>query len=492
MKRLLRLLLSRTALILLLVFFQILLFLFLIAYIARFEFISTFLYVLSVIIALYLIAKEENPIYKLSWIVPILVFPLFGGLFYLFYRQRNVNPKMLEHMRTITSDRFRYIELIPLKQDRNATYLERFGYASYRRTRSTFIPNGESFYEQLIEDIRNAKMYIFLEFFIISKSQIWNRILRVLQERVRAGVEVRIIYDDFGSYSLPFRYPKKLRAEGFRVINFNPIRLHINFIYNYRDHRKVVVIDGNIGYTGGMNIGDEYMNVVHPFGHWRDAMVRLEGDAVWSLALTFIQNWRFQSKEEIDYERYRGSVTHESSGLVIPFDDMPLDQELTTKNIYLSLISNAEESILITTPYLIIDSELTTALTNAAKSGIDVRIIIPFVPDKRFVLMVTESFIPELIESGVKIYRYKPGFIHSKMLIADRKKALFGTANFDFRSLYLHFENSIYYDSDPVIADMLRYYQETEAESVLAETLKKRNILYRLVQTLLRGFAPLL
>lgn len=492
MKRLLRLLLSRTALILLLLLFQVLLFLMLIAYISRFQFVSTILYILSVIIAIYLITKEENPIYKLSWIVPILVFPLFGGLFYLFYRRRNINPKTLEHMRSIAIDRMNHMSVNTMKLDKNATYLERFGYASYRNTKSTFISSGERFYEQLIDDLRRAERYIFFEFFIISKGRMWDRIHHVLRERVLAGVEVKIIYDDFGSFSLPYRYPRKLRAEGFEVINFNPMRLHINFMNNYRDHRKIVVIDGDIGYTGGMNISDEYINLVHPFGHWRDAMVRLEGDAVWSLVLTFMENWRFQSKEQIDYDFYKGNITHESEGHVIPFDDMPLDQELTTKNIYLSLIANANESIFITTPYLIIDSELTTALTNAAKSGIDVRIIIPFVPDKKLILMVTESFIPELIGSGVKVYRYKPGFIHSKMLIADRKRALFGTANFDFRSLYLHFENSIYYDHDPVIADMLRYYHETEAESVLAESLAKHNIFYRLIQTLLRGFAPLL
>jgi cardiolipin synthase A/B len=492
MKRLLRLLLSRTAIILLLLLLQVFLFLMLIAYIARFQFVSTILYILSVIIAIYLITKEENPIYKLSWIVPILIFPLFGGLFYLFYRRRNVNPKILERMRLIKNDRMRQISVNPMKQDKNATYLERCGYAAYRLTKSTFISSGESFYEQIIDDLRRAERYIFLEFFIISKGQMWDRILRILRERVQAGVEVKIIYDDFGSFSLPYRYPKRLRAEGFDVINFNPMRMHINFMNNYRDHRKIVVIDGNIGYTGGMNIGDEYINLVHPFGKWRDAMVRLEGDAVWSLVLTFLENWRFQSKDEIAYERYIGHVTHASEGQIIPFDDMPLDSELTTKNIYLALIANANESIYITTPYLIIDNELTTALTNAAKSGIDVRIIIPFVPDKKLILMVTESFIPELIESGVKVYRYKPGFVHSKMLVADQKRALFGTANFDFRSLYLHFENSVYYDHDPVIADMLRYYHETEAESILAESLTKHNIFYRLIQTLLRGFAPLL
>jgi cardiolipin synthase len=320
----------------------------------------------------------------------------------------------------------------------------------------------------------------------------WDELRTLLKEKASEGVNVRIIYDDFGSSDLPYTYPKKMNSKNFEMLQFNKMRFHINFAQNYRDHRKIAVIDGKIGYTGGINIGDEYINLIHPYGHWHDAGIRLEGDAVWSLTISFLENWRFSTKHDFDYLDYKVEHQMPSDGYVIPFSDTPLDQETTIKNVILSLIASAKKSIAITTPYLIIDNELMTALKYASKASIDVSIIIPHIPDKKLIFMVTESYVPELMEAGVKVYRYKPGFIHSKMIIADNQKALIGTANLDFRSLYLHFENMVYLDGGSVIPKLTQFFNDTIEQSEYIEIMQKRNIFYRLLRTFLKSLSTLL
>ncbi len=493
MKRLVRMMLSRTSLILLLLLAQIVLFLFLIDWISQYKYLNTIFYGISVLIVIYLITKEENPEYKLTWIIPILVFPLFGGLFYLFYRQRNIGKKVLKRHYSIDDKRYDYVSGLDQQlTTKNMNYLHNLNWPTYKHTKTDFLRSGELMFKAMLEDLKKAEKYIFMEFFIINKGEMWSQVLEILKEKAAAGVDVKVLYDDFGSSTLPYRYAKTLRSYGIDAINFNPMRLHLNFAMNYRDHRKIIVVDGKVAYTGGINIGDEYINLIHPFGHWHDAGIRLEGDAVWSLIIGFLENWSFSSKKEIDYAPYRVEHKMESDGSVTPFTDTPLDQETTTKNIYLSLISEAQSSIYITSPYLIIDNELLTALKYAAKAGIDVKIIIPYIPDKRIVFMVTESYVPELMESGCNVYRYKPGFIHSKMMIIDEKRALIGTANLDFRSLYLHFENSVYLEKTKSIDDMVSFFNETIKDSIYIKNFGKRHFLYRIVQILLRGFSSLM
>ncbi len=493
MKRLVKMLVSRTTLILLLLLAQIVLFFFLINYVSTFGDWSIVFYMISIIIVIYLIAKEENPYYKITWIIPILVFPLFGGLFYLFYRQRNLSSKILKRHLSIDKNRYDYVHSFENQlKTKKAYYLANQNWPAYSHTKTDFLASGEVMFEQMILDIKKAKKYIFLEFFIISLGEMWDQLLTLLLEKIAEGVDVKLIFDDFGSSSLPFRYEKKLRKMGIDVINFNPMRIHLNFAMNYRDHRKIVVIDGNIGYTGGINIGDEYINIISPFGHWLDAGIRIEGEAVWSLVISFLETYRFMKKGDMDYESFKGHQILESDGFVAPFTDTPLDRELTTKNMYLSLISSADHSIDITTPYLIIDNELNTALKLAAKSGVHVRIIIPYVPDKRIVYMVTESYVPELVEAGCTVFRYKPGFIHSKMMIVDNNKAMIGTANLDFRSLYLHFENSVFLDGCQTINQMTEFFNKTIDQSICVTKTGKRNIFYRLIQIILKGFSTLM
>ncbi|TNF09648.1 MAG: cardiolipin synthase [Bacillota bacterium] len=493
MNRLLRMVVSRAFFIFILFIIQLGIFFFLINYIASFSYLNTVFYIISIIIVIYMLYREENPVYKLSWIIPILLFPLFGGLFYLFYQERNVSKRVLRRHEEIDKNRYDYVKDIPNPlKNKDSIYLERLNWPTYQHTEVTFHPSGEELYENLLRDLKQAESFIFLEYFIINKGHMWSEMLALLQEKARLGVEVKILYDDFGSSELPFNYHKKINEPHLEIRAFNRMRLHINFAQNYRDHRKICVIDGKVGYTGGINIGDEYINLVKRFGHWHDAGIRLEGDAVWSLTIGFLENWRFSTKKEIDYNTYKVNHHMVDTGYIIPFSDTPIDKETTIKNVFLSLISSAKKSIRITTPYLIIDNELMTSLKYASKSGVDVSIIIPYVPDKKIIFMVTETYLPELIASGVKVYRYLPGFIHSKMIIADDYKALIGTANLDFRSLYLHFENMVYIEEKKAIKDMVTFFEETKEKSQYVTDFSKRNIFYRLIQIILKGFSSLM
>lgn len=493
MKRMLRMILSRTFLILILVLAQLLFLFYVLNFLSQFLYIQIINYTLSVLIVLYLLVKEENPIYKLTWIMPILIFPLFGGIFYIIYRQQNFSPKIISRFKSIDLERHNYVRHLenPLG-NKASNYLHNLNWPIYQQTDTSFLGSGEKMYQSMMKDLKEAQSYIFLEFFIINKGDMWDTILDILITKAKEGVDIKLIYDDFGSSTLPYRYHKKLKHAGIDAVPFNPMRLHLNFAMNYRDHRKIVVIDGKIGYTGGINIGDEYINKIQPFGHWLDAGIRLEGDAVWSLVLCFLENYRFQTGKKVDYLNYKNTTVKPHDGYVAAFNDAPLDRELTSKNMYLSLINAATKSIEITTPYLIIDNELSEALKLAAKSGVKVRIIIPYVPDKKIIFMVTESYVPELMQAGVEVYRYTPGFIHSKIMIVDGMEAMIGTCNLDFRSLYLHFENTVYLNQADTIKEMTKFFEETIFVSTEVNIIKKKNIFYRIIQVILRGFASLM
>ncbi len=494
MRGLFKRLINHISIVFLLIALQIGLFIWMVDYAATYWQWNIVFLSLSAISVLTLITRHENPAYKLLWIIPILLFPVFGGAFYLFYRQRNYSPKQIKRHLLIENGRLQYIQKFkPALVTKEANYLLHQNWMSFQATKTDFLSSGEIMFERLLDDIKQAKRFILLDFFIIKKGYMWETILKSLQMRVQAGVEVIIIYDDLGSVGLPFHYPEELlQVYGIKAYKFNRLRLHINFANNFRSHRKVIVIDGQIGYATGNNIGDEYINRIQKFGHWNDAGVRLDGRAVWSLTLTFLNTLEFITGEKLHYWKYLIDYDKEDDGYVIPFSETPLDDEATTKNVYLSLIYAAKTNIQITTPYLIIDHEFENALQVAAKSGVNVEIIIPKIPDKKLVYMVTESNLPKLIKSGVKVYRYTPGFIHSKMMIVDYKTAMIGTANLDYRSLYLHFENTVFLDQTQCIKDMQDYFEKTKSVSALVPSNEKRGIIYRIIQVFLRMFSGLL
>ena len=329
----------------------------------------------------------------------------------------------------------------------------------------------------------------------------WRTILDILEQKAAQGVDVRLIYDGFGCLTtLPYKYDKFLREKGIQCKVFNPFRPVLNIIQNNRDHRKICVIDGKTGFTGGINLADEYINQKERFGHWKDTAVMLKGDAVWSMTMMFLHMWNVVNgiQTPIDYAAHSPHAYHpeefEGSGVVQPFTDTPLDGETLGENVYLNIINRAKRYVYICTPYLIIDNEMMTALCLAAKSGVDVRIMTPGVPDKKMVFLLTQSYYAQLIEAGVKIYEYQPGFLHAKSFVCDDEIAVVGTINLDYRSLYLHFEDGVWIYKNDVIRDILEDFLETMhyCDPISLEFCKNRNIFVRGFQSILRVFAPLL
>ncbi len=456
--------------------------------------------IIGALISLYIISHDENPMFKLIWVVFLLILPLFGVLFYFYSRTERLSISSSSHMRN--AQQLREKEMTKIKSVyatdylKHQKYLTNLNYPAFKNTESLFLASGEQKQVELLKALKMAKKFIFMEYFIITLSKMWDEILKVLIEKQQQGVEIRIMYDDFGSATkLPFNYHRYLSKLGFMVKRFNPMKLHFNYVMNFRDHRKIVVIDNEVAFTGGFNIGDEYTNKKKVFGHWNDAGIMIKGEAVWGFTSMFLENWAFSNKlSKLEFDTYNHPYKVPNESVYIPFGDIPTDKNLTAKSIYMHLINDAKETIYITAPYLILDHELSTALKLAAQSGVKVYIIVPKIPDKKLVYMVSESYIEELVHQNVFVYKYTPGFIHSKMIICDKKVAMIGSSNLDFRSLYMHLENNLWLNDQRTIHDMVSYYEDTlnESQMITKQMLKKRSFIYRIIQAILKGFSPLI
>ena len=354
---------------------------------------------------------------------------------------------------------------------RTAAYLRDFAaYPVYSGTNVKFYASGEAVFPDLLEALESAQESILLEFFIISKGKMWDAVHDVLRRKAAQGVDVRMIYDDVGcATGLPAQYWKTLQVEGIQAVPFNPFVPLLNLVMNSRDHRKIVVVDGKTAFTGGFNLADEYINQKERFGYWCDTGVRLQGPAAWSFATIFLELWASQRPDDPGLDAYREEqpfpAEEPTIGLVQPYSDSPVDDENVSKNVYLDLITQAQETLWITTPYLILDNATMTALRLAAKRGVDVRIYTPGVPDKPTIYQLTRSYFPHLLRAGVKIYSYTPGFLHAKTWLVDDRIAAVGTVNLDYRSLYLHFENSVLIYGGAVLEDVRKDLAEIERES---------------------------
>lgn len=465
---------------------------------------------LSTIVVLYIIYNTTNPAFKIAWIIPILLFPIFGGIFFLFFGNTNLNKKEREKMDRLI-DKLACIDppddaiLDKISQEnpdagRQATYIQKHGGAKlYQHTATEYFPVGELKFERLKEELNKAKHYIFMEYFIIEEGLMWNSLLDILKKKAAEGVDVRLIYDDAGClFTLPSNYPKKLESMGIKCCVFNKFRPILNMRLNNRDHRKIACIDGHTAFTGGLNLADEYINAINKYGHWKDTAIMLKGEAAWSLTTMFLGLWSSLRNVDEDFSKYKALIPkdlkYETDGYVQPFTDSPLDDEIVGEIVYLNLINKAKKYVYITTPYLIIDHEMITALSTAAKSGVDVRIITPYHGDAGYVHTVTRSYYPALIEAGVKIYEYEPGYIHAKTYVVDGEYGVVGTINMDYRSLYLHFECAVWLYKNSAVKIMRDDYLKTLEvckEIKLDEQPKVPwyMILYALV---LRAFAPLM
>lgn len=465
---------------------------------------------LSGFAVLYIVNKQDNPAYKLAWVILVLSVPMIGGALYIILagnktRAKFINKALKNHLDTfkyMTDDSYIQKEIKELSKSASvqSSYISKSaGYPAYKNTGVKYFPLGEDNFKSLIEELKSAKHFIFMEYFIIKQGYMWSTVLDILVEKVREGVDVRLIYDDFGcAMWMPSRLISEMTELGIKVAPFNPVVPVINLRQNNRDHRKITVIDGHTGFTGGINLADEYINKVERFGHWKDTGIMLKGDAVWNLTLMFLQTWKMITGEDDDYTLFspmRHKVTPiYSDGYIQPYGDTPVDDEIVGENVYLNMINKAKHYIYITTPYLIIDNEMFTALTLSAKSGIDVRIITPGIPDKKLVFMVTQSYYYNLIKAGVKIYQYTPGFIHGKTVVMDDTVATVGTINFDYRSLYLHFECGVWMFNSGAIYEIKDDFIRTleVCDEITLEEIEKTSSIKRFGQSLLRLVAPLM
>ncbi len=465
---------------------------------------------LSVFVVIYIVNKQDNPAYKLAWCVLVMAVPLVGGALYVMLAGNRTRKKFIKkaqenHLDTfkfLPSDTNNQLEINELSKSASvqSNYISKTaGYPVYKGTSVRYFSLGEDNYRTLLLELRKAKHFIFMEYFIIKQGEMWDTVKDILIAKAGEGVDVRLIYDGLGcAMYVPKRFISEMHGYGIKVVPFNPIAPVINMRQNNRDHRKITVIDGHTGFTGGINLADEYINLAQPFGHWKDTGIMLKGEAVWSLTLMFLQTWHMLTNEVDDYSlytpmRYKKTPNY-GDGYIQPYGDTPVDDEIVGENIYLNMINKAKRYIYIMTPYLIIDNEMVTALTLAAKSGIDVRIITPGVPDKKVVYLVTQSYYAELVKAGVRIYQYMPGFIHAKTVVMDDKIGTVGTINFDYRSLYLHFECGVWMFNSGVLYEIKDDFLNTikDCEEITVDKLAKTGAVKRIWQAILRMIAPIL
>lgn len=471
--------------------------------------LSLALRILSILAVLWIINTEDNPAYKIAWIIFVLVLPLLGGLFYVAVGHKRPAKGMrrrldAEEKRTegeLLQDPAILGKLGALdRRVRGDVYYlaESGGYPTWDHTSATYYRIGEEYYASLLEELKKAEHFIFMEYFIVGEGKMWNSILEVLEEKARAGLDVRFIYDDFGCVSLlPAKYSRILEAKGIKSFAFNPFVPLWSLVMNNRDHRKITVIDGHTAFSGGVNLADEYINEKERFGHWKDTGFMLKGEAVWNYTVMFLRMWNAYRHTDENYEAFRPHVWHpeafEGSGYIQPYSDSPLDDELLGENVYLNILNRAKDYVYIFTPYLIVDHEMLTALCLAAKRGIDVRIVTPGIPDKKTIFQLTRSYYPVLLKAGVRIYEYTPGFLHAKSFVSDDEVAVVGTINMDYRSLYLHFEcGTVFFHNSlvwKVKEDSLKTMEKSR-ELGLQDT--RQSFLGGLFCAVLRVFSPLL
>jgi cardiolipin synthase len=471
---------------------------------------------ISIIAVIWIINRPGNPTVKIAWIVPILVFPLFGGIIFILSGGKGPKKKLrraLDKTTRLTASSVKgndAAEQTLLSSEtpdvrQQCGYLEKHGFPYYVDSDAAYYDNGRDGWERMLEDLKRAEKFIFLEFFIIREGKMWNAILDILREKVNAGVEVRLMYDDVGSIGcVPHKYPREMEKLGIKCVAFNRYKPIYSVVMNNRDHRKILVIDGSVSWTGGSNLADEYIGELERFGEWKDNFVRLEGEAVRTMTVLFLQMWNAAlqiAKRPTDGEEHIASYmpdpAHSASvhaeGIVQPYGDSPVDENIIGEDVYLNIINQANDYVYIFTPYLVIDYEMTRALSLAAQRGVDVRVVVPEIPDKKIVYELTKSYFPELIENGVKIYKFTPGFIHSKCFVADDRIAVVGTINLDYRSLIQHFENACLFVGHPVVGQVKADFDNTFPRCEEVQPRKKKyNVFYNSYLGILRLLAPLL
>lgn len=465
---------------------------------------------ISLLIVLHIVVKDENASYKIAWIILIMALPLFGGLLYLIFGDKRPSKGM-----QILLDRAhkQTAELLDCKKemldelgkiDKRAMgtfrYLQEGNkFPVYQNTESKYYPSGEDMYKDMLLELEKAKKFIFLEYFIIAEGKMWDGILEILVRKAAQGVDVRLLYDDVGSlFLLPKDFAKNMEDQGIKCMAFNRFRPFLFLAVNNRNHRKILVIDGHTAFTGGLNIADEYINEIERFGYWKDTGIMLKGQAVWSFTLMFLEMWNAfnRASDDDEYDKFKADPAdlqkYKSDGYMQPYSDSPIDDEPVGERVYIEILTQAKDYVYIFTPYLIIDNEMKDALCMAAKRGVDVRIVTPGIPDKKIIYRLTRSNYEPLLKAGVKIYEYSPGFIHAKSYVSDDEIGVVGTINMDFRSLYLHFECGVLMYKSESIMDLKRDSIDTiNMSKQVNEGDMKKGRLGRFFDAILRLVSPL-
>jgi len=464
-------------------------------------------YITTFACELKIIASDDNPDYKIPWMLFVLILPVVGLMLYLIFASRKLKKKYIRRLKHIKDNAYQKDDSLLFKklEEEDAVACNQAKMLCniaethlFANTKQKYFPSGELYFENLLIDLKSAEKFIYLEYFIIEEGKFWNAILDILKEKALLGVDVRVVFDDIGCMkTLPGNYAKILKKFNIKATPFSRLRGSADSEFNNRNHRKLTIIDGKIGYTGGINIADEYINEVQKYGHWKDVGVRLEGEAVWEFTKLFLIDYGINVKniEEYEIELYPKCEHISDKGYIIPFGDgpKPLYDRRVGKSVIQNMLNSATRYAYITTPYLIIDNELCSSIENAALRGVDVKILVPHIPDKKIIFNMTKSFYKRLMSAGVKIYEYQPGFIHAKTYIVDDKYAMIGTINLDYRSLVHHFENGVWLYNCECINDL-----KTDLEGTLKKSIKidvsmlKTNLLNRFFRALVRIFAPML
>ncbi len=452
---------GRTLIIVALLIIQLYLFLSMVLWIQEYSvaFFVGFL-ILELLAVIDIMNSNDNPSFKLAWLILVLILPVFGTALYVFVKNQfgfkvhswrnkilklEVKPYLKQKAEVINE-----LKNVDNHTVGTARYVSNnCGHPIYEHTNAIYFPLGENKFQRLLVEISKAKKFIFLEYFIIKEGIMWDSILEILKKKAEEGVEVRVMYDGLCTFTdVPSDYHKKLLTYGIKAKVFAPMKPVLSTVQNNRDHRKIAVIDGKVAFTGGVNLADEYINEVNRFGHWKDAAIMLEGEAVRSFTLMFLTMWNIDEKRKEKYENYvlpsKSFRKIENDGYILPYSDCPFDEYYVAKHLYMDIINTAEKYVYVMTPYLILDNETTEALCFAAARGVEVKIILPHIPDKKYAFWLAKSYYEELLEGGVQIYEYLPGFVHAKVMISDHSKAVVGSSNLDFRSYYLHYECGVY------------------------------------------------
>lgn len=464
---------------------------------------------IALVTVIIIFSSKSDPTIKLSWILLVGGLPLVGAIFYWFV-QWNVGHRKLEKNvtasvaqgrleQTPTYDVMDDIKINVKSLSNRSNYLINVGgFYPYNKCRTKYYPLGDDGFEPIKEALREAKEFIFLEYFIIRRGNLWDEILEILKEKVKEGVEVRVMYDGMNEFViLPHSYPKELESYGIKCKIFDPIRPFVSTEFNYRDHRKILVVDGEIAFTGGFNMADEYININSPYGHWKDNIISVEGPATSTFTRMFLEAWNIK-EETIDFgdyiKRAEKAKKYDEEGYIIPFGENPLDDNKIAEQIYIEIINTAKHYVHVFTPYFVIDEVVSNALIYAAQRGIDVKIIIPGIPDKKNTFALTKSYRKRLVEEGVKFYEYPPGFVHSKAIISDDKKAVVGSINMDYRSFYHHFENGVYMYKSPTVKVVEEDFENTlsKCREDTLEVIKNEKPFTKFVGVILRLVAPML